>query len=75
MPAKYSFTGMNIISSNYFLSAYSVTIKFCNSSHDKALEAMTMKGEAENKTRFHAVITALKGDNYPATLKVYKLSW
>jgi len=38
--------------------------------HDKALEAMTIKGEAENKTRFHAVITALKGDNYPATLKV-----
>lgn len=29
-----------------------------------------MKGEAENKSRFSAVITALKGDNYPATLKV-----
>lgn len=43
---------------------------FFHFSHDKALEAMTMKGEAENKTRFHAVITALKGDNYPATLKV-----
>ena len=39
-------------------------------SHEKALEAMTMKGEAENKSRFSAVITALKGDNYPATLKV-----
>jgi len=39
-------------------------------SHEKALEAMTMKGEAENKARFSAVITALKGDNYPATLKV-----
>ena len=39
-------------------------------SHDKALEAMTLKGEAENKTRFHAVITALKGDQYPASLKV-----
>lgn len=39
-------------------------------SHEKALEAMTMKGEAENKSRFSAVITALKGDNFPATLKV-----
>ncbi|XP_065668594.1 protein diaphanous homolog 1 isoform X2 [Hydra vulgaris] len=42
----------------------------CLVDHDKALEAMTLKGEAENKTRFHAVITALKGDQYPASLKV-----
>ena len=31
---------------------------------------MTMKGEAENKPRFNAIITALKGDYFPATLKV-----
>ena len=39
-------------------------------SHEKALEAMTMKGEAENRPRFHAIINALKGEHAPATLKV-----
>jgi len=42
----------------------------CLVDHEKALEAMTMKGEAENRPRFHAIINALKGENAPATLKV-----
>jgi len=45
----------------------------CIVDHDKVLEAMTLKGEAENKPRFQAVITALKGDHYPASLKVASL--
>eukprot|EP00794_Sanderia_malayensis_P007389 gene7389-8209_t len=33
--------------------------------HEKALEALTMKAEAENKPRFVAVVEALKGDHAP----------
>ena len=33
--------------------------------HDKALEALTMKAEAENKPRFVAVVEALKSDQAP----------
>ena len=30
-----------------------------------------MKGEAENRPRFHAIINALKGEHAPATLEVF----